>query len=139
MTSQYPTLSSTKTGVHGLCPRCGQGHLFEGFLKLKPECEVCGLDYSFADPANGPAFLVTSFTCLPLVAFVCCWIDITLGPSLWVYLFTVLPLFLLACVLAMRPVKGWLVNNQFLFKSRKGKIGSDYVSPKTMAPTAEHG
>jgi uncharacterized protein (DUF983 family) len=38
------------------CPRCGQGKLFDGFLKLAPRCNVCGLDFSFADTADGPAF-----------------------------------------------------------------------------------
>ncbi len=39
------------------CPRCGQGRLFNGFLTFAKECDVCGLDYSFADTADGPAFL----------------------------------------------------------------------------------
>ena len=44
------------TGALGRCPRCQQGSLFSGVLTLAPRCEVCGLDYSFADPADGPAF-----------------------------------------------------------------------------------
>ena len=36
-------------GLRGLCPRCGQGRLFQGFLTLRPACEQCGLDYDFAD------------------------------------------------------------------------------------------
>ena len=52
----HPTENPMKTGILGRCPRCQQGHLFNGFLKLAPSCEVCELDYSFADPADGPAF-----------------------------------------------------------------------------------
>ena len=48
-------------GLAGRCPRCGKGKLFDGFLTLRPRCEACGLDYSFADSADGPAFFVMFF------------------------------------------------------------------------------
>ena len=43
------------------CPRCGKGKLFAGFLTLRPRCEVCGLDYGFADAGDGPAVFVMLF------------------------------------------------------------------------------
>jgi uncharacterized protein (DUF983 family) len=45
-------------GLRGCCPRCGKGKLFAGFLALAPRCEHCGLVFSFADSADGPAFFV---------------------------------------------------------------------------------
>ncbi|MEG0819510.1 MAG: DUF983 domain-containing protein, partial [Brevundimonas sp.] len=50
----YPPLSPLKTGVRCRCPRCGVGPLFQGYLTIRKECTNCGLDYSFADPADGP-------------------------------------------------------------------------------------
>jgi uncharacterized protein (DUF983 family) len=47
--------SPLAAAIRSRCPRCGHGRLFDGFLKLAPRCNVCGLDYSFADPADGPA------------------------------------------------------------------------------------
>ena len=32
--------------------------MFAGFLSLRPECEVCGLDYNFIDSGDGPAVFV---------------------------------------------------------------------------------
>jgi len=130
MTTEWPPLPPIQTGLRGLCPQCGQGHLFDGFLTVKPKCEVCGLDYSFADPADGPAFFVICFTCVPAVA-VACWIEVAYSPSMWVHLFTSLPLVLLACLLPLRPLKGWLINSQFFFKAEEGKIDRDYVRPKS--------
>src|SRR6266571_5661958 len=46
------------TGLAGRCPRCGKGRLFDGFLALRPRCEACGLDFSFADSGDGPAVFV---------------------------------------------------------------------------------
>ena len=54
----YPPLSPTQSGMRGLCPRCGQGRLFKGFLELEPHCRNCGLDYSFIDSGDGPAVFV---------------------------------------------------------------------------------
>src|SRR5690606_11427185 len=70
MTSEanWAPLPPSSTGLRGRCPRCGQGHLFKGFLSLRPNCEVCGLDYSFADSGDGPAFFVMCFGCVPSVA-----------------------------------------------------------------------
>ena len=93
----WPPLSPLQTGLRGRCPRCGKGHLFQGFLKLRPSCEVCGLDYSFADPADGPAFFVMMFVCVPAAAFPL-WLELNYNPPTWVHLVTTLPLILLTCI-----------------------------------------
>ena len=56
--TDYPRLSTLKTGLACRCPRCGKGALFKGYLTLRTECPECGLSYGFADPADGPAFFV---------------------------------------------------------------------------------
>ncbi|SES46936.1 Uncharacterized conserved protein, DUF983 family [Rhizobium sp. NFR03] len=139
MTTRPQPLSPMKTGVRGLCPRCGQGRLFDGFMKLKPKCEACGLDNAFADPANGTAFFVNCFTFILVAVVVSAWIEIAMSPSLWVHLFVSLPIVLMVCVLPLRPLKGWLVNSQFFYKTRRGKIVSDDVAPETATPVADKG
>jgi uncharacterized protein (DUF983 family) len=53
------TLSNAiHAGLRCRCPRCGEGKLFAGFLTLRPRCEVCGLDYGFADSGDGPAVFI---------------------------------------------------------------------------------
>ena len=54
-----PTL--TESALRGLackCPRCGEGKLYAGFLELRPNCEVCGLDFAFIDSGDGPAIFI---------------------------------------------------------------------------------
>jgi uncharacterized protein (DUF983 family) len=80
--THYPALSPISTGIRGRCPRCGKGHLFNGFLTLAPKCEVCGLDYSFADPADGPAFFVMCFACVP-AALLAVWIEVAFQAPYW--------------------------------------------------------
>jgi len=130
MTSEreWPELSPIKVGLRGRCPRCGQGHLFAGFLTLRPSCEVCGLDYGFADPADGPAFFVICFVCVPSVALGV-WIEVAFSAPYWVHLFTTLPFLLATCIPPLRPLKGWLVASQYRYKAEEGRLADPGPSP----------
>ena len=119
--AEWAPLPPISTGIRGRCPRCGQGHLFNGFLTLRPSCEACGLDYSFADPADGPAFFVICFACVPSIALAV-WLEVSFQPSFWVHLLISLPFLLLTCILPLRPLKGWLVASQFFYKAEQGRI-----------------
>jgi uncharacterized protein (DUF983 family) len=103
-------------GIRGRCPRCGEGKLFSGFLKLAPRCNVCELDYGFADPADGPAFFAMSAMAFPILGFAL-WLDAAYAPAWWVHLITTLPLLIVLCVLPLRPLKGWLVCSQYYYKA----------------------
>ena len=118
---QWPPLSPIKTGIKGRCPRCGMGHLFQGFLTLRKECEVCHLDYSFADPADGPAFFVICFGCVPSVALAL-WLEVDFHAPYWVHLVVTLPFTLLTCIPLLRPLKGWLVASQYFYKAEEGRL-----------------
>jgi len=118
---KWPTLSPMKVGIRGLCPRCGKGKIFDGFLTLKKQCPECGLDLSFADPADGPAFFVMCFGCIPAAALAC-WIEVAFVPPFWVHLVTSLPAILLTCIPPLRPIKGWLVASQYVHKAEEGRL-----------------
>lgn len=124
-TAYTPTTNPMLTGLRGRCPRCQEGHLFVGVLKLAPRCEVCGLDYSFADPADGPAFFAMTIVAVPALLFAL-WLQLSYEPSLWVHVVTTLPLTLIACLLLLRPLKGWLVCSQFFHKAEEGSIDRDW-------------
>ncbi|MGO4566309.1 DUF983 domain-containing protein [Rhizobium sp. 2YAF20] len=122
MNSEYDeTTNPALTGIKGLCPRCQRGHLFTGYLRLATSCEVCGLDYSFADPADGPAFFAMSIAAVPALLFAL-WFQFTFEPPLWMHLIITLPLTVGACVVLLRPLKGWLVCSQYFHKAEEGHI-----------------
>lgn len=121
METEWPPLSPMETGIRGRCPRCGQGHLFKGFLTMRPSCEACGLDYSFADPADGPAFFVICFACVPSV-FLGVWLEVQFQAAWWVHLLVTLPFMFLTCIPPLRPLKGWLVASQYFYKAEEGKL-----------------
>lgn len=119
--TQWPRLDPVRTGIRGRCPRCGEGALFDGFLKLRDKCDHCGLSYAFADPADGPAFFVICFGCVPAVTFALL-LEIFVAPPFWVHLVTSLPFLLVTCTLPLRPLKGWLVCSQFFYKAREARL-----------------
>jgi len=118
--SNGPLPNPLMAGIRGRCPRCGEGRLFKGFLALRERCDVCGLDYAFADPADGPAFFVICFACIPSVVFAI-WLETAYGAPYWVHLVTTLPVMLLTCIPPLRPLKGWLVASQYHFKAEEGR------------------
>lgn len=44
-------------GLSRRCPACGKGHLFDGYLKLRPVCSECGAAWDHEKAADGPAWL----------------------------------------------------------------------------------
>jgi len=107
-----------KAGWHGLCPRCGKGHMFRSWLKVSDKCEACGLDYRFAAPDDGPAFFSLCIVAFPLTFFLV-WLQVAYDPPLWVHLVTSVPLMVVGCLLPLRPIKGWLVASQYVNRAQE--------------------
>jgi len=119
----YNSPSPLLSGLRCRCPRCGEGKLFAGFLKLAPACDRCGLSYAFADPADGPAFFVMSGVGIVVIG-VFTWVEVVYRPPLWVHFATVFPVLIGACLGTLRPVKAWLVASQFIHKAEEGRFES---------------
>jgi uncharacterized protein (DUF983 family) len=113
--------SPLAVGLKGCCPRCGKGRLFQGFLSLAPECEVCGLDYSFVDTADGPAFFVMSFVGLVVVGLAM-WVEFAFEPPIWLHLVLWFSLTAILSLLLVRPSKGIMVALQYRHKAEEGRL-----------------
>lgn len=124
---QYPPLKPGDVGPRGKCPRCGQGSIFDGFLTLKKECPVCGLDLEFADAADGPAFFVMLVAAVPVLGFAL-WMVLSVEASYWLTAILTVPLLVLLCVLPLRPLKGWLVASQYYHKAEQGRLDNQDVN-----------
>jgi uncharacterized protein (DUF983 family) len=116
-------LSSFRTGLRCRCPRCGEGKLFGGFLALAKQCDRCGLDFSFADPADGPAFFVMTGVGI-LVTGLWAWWAAAAQPPIWLQFAVSFPLMIGGCLAALRPVKAWLVAEQYIHKASEARWDS---------------
>jgi uncharacterized protein (DUF983 family) len=115
------TSSPVVTGLKGRCPRCGKGHMFQGFLKIRPTCEVCGLDLAFADAGDGPAFFVMSIVGIIVVALAL-WVEFTYEPRIWVHLVMWFTLTAVLSLAMVRPLKGVMVALQYHHKAEEGRL-----------------
>lgn len=118
--SPPPLLS---TGLRGLCPRCGRGHLFRGYLSVRPSCEACGLDFAFADSGDGPAFFVMSFVGVVVVALAMI-VEFTYEPPLWLHAVLWIPFTLALSLALIRPLKGLLIAVQYARGAEQGRLRS---------------
>ena len=102
-------------GLFCRCPRCGQGKIFKGFLKLEGACESCHLNLKNAENGDGAAFFVIS-----IVGFVTAslaWIlEETASPSLWVHYFIWFPFIIVMSLLLLRPAKSMLISYQYYYQ-----------------------
>jgi uncharacterized protein (DUF983 family) len=118
------TLSgSILAGLLCACPRCGKGKLFRGFLTLRPGCEVCGLDYGFADAGDGPAVFIILFAGFIVVAAALI-TEVIYQPPFWLHAALWLPLILIVTLGPLRPMKGLLIALQYHHKAAESRFGA---------------
>ena len=125
MTETITTLSgAVAAGLSCACPRCGQGRLFAGFLKLQPRCERCGLDYGFADSGDGPAVFIM-FLAGAIVVGAALVTEILFQPPYWVHAALWLPLIMLVTLGPLRPMKGLMIALQYHHKAAESRFGQE--------------
>lgn len=113
---------AVRAGLSCACPRCGKGKLFKGFVTLRPKCEVCGLEYAFADSGDGPAvfiILIAGF----IVVGAALVTEVLYQPPFWVHAVLWLPLILLVTLGPLRSMKGLMIALQFHHKAAEERFG----------------
>ena len=115
---------SILAGLACVCPRCRRGKLFSGFLTLRPQCDVCGLDYGFADSGDGPAVFIMFFAGFVVVGAALV-TEVVYKPPFWVHAALWLPLILIVTLGPLRPMKGLMIALQYHHKAAEGRFGGE--------------
>lgn len=119
-----PLASTLISGIAGHCPSCGRGKLYSGYLSLAPSCNVCGLDYDFAEAGDGPAvfvILVTGFIVVGAALIV----ELAYAPPYWIHALLWGTLAILLPLLLLRSFKGVLIALQYRHKAEEGQLASE--------------
>jgi uncharacterized protein (DUF983 family) len=112
-----PLASGLTRGAKGRCPNCGEGHLFRGYLKVRPSCESCGHANGEYRADDGPAYFTVLLAGHLFVApmlflpFVRTWNPYLVAAML-------LPPLALATLALLRVTKGGLIG--VLWSTRAG-------------------
>jgi uncharacterized protein (DUF983 family) len=116
-----PPPSPYLAGLLARCPQCGKGQLFEGFIRLRPRCGKCGLDFGFADAGDGPAvfvILIAGFIVVALALIV----EFVYQPPFWLHAVLWGPLILVVTLAPLRLLKGLLIALQYHHKATEGRL-----------------
>ena len=105
-------VSPFSAGIRCVCPRCGEGDLFSGHLKVAPRCESCGLDLKFADSGDGPAVFVI-FAVAPIVIILAFIVEALFHPAPWMHLVLWIPTIILLSLWFLRPFKATMIALQY--------------------------
>ena len=119
-----PAKSAVSPFVAGLgcrCPRCGEGKLYDGFLKLRTRCESCGLDYGFVDAGDGPAIFIIMIAGFIVVGAALI-VEIKYQPPFWLHAALWIPLILATTLWPLRTMKSLLIALQFHHKAAEGQL-----------------
>ena len=114
-------MSVARAALLGRCPRCGQGALFDGYLKVAPGCSACGLNYSAFDSGDGPAVFVILIvgaivtTCALIV-------EVHFQPPYWVHMVLWIPLVIVLSLVLLRLAKALLLVLQYRHSAGEGRL-----------------
>jgi uncharacterized protein (DUF983 family) len=99
--------------------------MYSGFLTIAPACDVCDLDYGFADAGDGPAFFVMSLVGFPVV-FAALLLEVAANPPLWMHMVLWLPVSIILCLLFLRPCKGILFALQYKHAAEEARFRDEH-------------
>jgi uncharacterized protein (DUF983 family) len=105
-------VAAVRRGGFGTCPRCGEGKLFHGLLRVADGCGSCGEELHHHRADDAPAYitiLIVGHVFLPVVLGV----EEFFSPPIWLHMLlwgTTIPA---ACLALLRPIKGMIVGLQW--------------------------
>ncbi len=100
-----PLGTAIARGLLGHCPACGDGHSFDGFLKVVPQCRVCAAPLGSARADDAPPYftiLIVGHIVVPLMLLM----ERMQNPPDWEVAAIFLPLTAVLCLVLLRPIKG---------------------------------
>ncbi len=121
-------------GARNHCPVCDKGKVFQGYLKVVPECAHCGAPLGTLRADDAPPYftiLVVGHLLLPPVLM----IEKAWMPPMWLHMVVWLPLFTIACIGLLRPIKGATVGLLSRFGFEVDDHGPDPITAPGPAPS----
>ncbi|MEZ5850788.1 MAG: DUF983 domain-containing protein [Hyphomicrobiaceae bacterium] len=107
----------------GRCPKCHRGALFTNAvsLVLRPKCDACGLDYTFADSGDGPAvFAIFALGFLVLGGALIA--EFKFGAPVWLHVVLWGLLTPLLAIVLLRGLKSHLIALQYRHNAGEGRL-----------------
>lgn len=113
--------TALKASLLCLCPRCGKGRLFDGYLDIATTCPDCSLNFAMFDVGDGASVFV-----ILIAGFLICGaaliVEVKYSPPYWVHAILWLPLIGIVVLGGLRLVKSALMVLQYKNRAGEGRI-----------------
>lgn len=119
LTSQQLEQRSVKDAIFkGLkcrCPRCGEGKLFDKWLKVSPQCSHCGEELYHERAQDFPPYITITIVGHIVVTLVLM-VEANIELSMTTHMMIWIPLAFALSLAMMQPIKGGVVGMQWALK-----------------------
>lgn len=99
-------------GIKCKCPNCGEGALFDKWLKVTPKCSSCGEELHHERAQDFPPYITISIVGHIIVTLLMV-VEANTDWSMTTHLIVWLPLTIVLSLALMQPVKGGVVGLQW--------------------------
>lgn len=103
-----PMTTMLLRGAMNRCPACGQGKVFQSYLRVVPACSHCGAALGRLRADDAPPYFTIFLVGHLLVPFIFL-VERAWEPPMWLHMAVWLPLFTLVCMALLPPIKGAVV------------------------------
>jgi uncharacterized protein (DUF983 family) len=114
-------LTAMGRGLLGRCPACAKGRIFDGFLRVVPQCSNCRAPLGLARADDAPPYftiLIVGHIVIPAMLIMQKMDD----PPTWLLSVIFVPLTIVLALGLLRPVKGATVGLMLTFNMLKSDI-----------------
>lgn len=110
-----PLLPAMGRGLRGVCPACGEGHVFTSYLTVARHCEACGEELYHQRADDLPAYLNIFVTGHVVIGTMMLFMDSEFLPVWGITLLTA-AIAVAVSISMMRPLKGLVVGAQWALR-----------------------
>ncbi len=120
-------VTAMRNGVQHKCPACGEGALYDGYLKVNDTCPSCREELHHQRADDAPPYF-TMFIVGHIVVGLVLMVEDLYAPSLWVHALLWTPMVLAMSLLLLPRVKGALIGLQWANRMH-GFSGEEDTAP----------
>lgn len=119
-----PIWRSLTRGAACRCPNCGEGRIFDRYLKVRHACAACGEELHHQRADDAPPYIVITIVA-HIVVGALLWTEVAYQPPVWLHMAIWLPLTVALSLALLPPVKGALIGLQWALRMHGFGGGDD--------------
>lgn len=101
-----------RNGLAHTCPNCGEGVLYERFLKVVDRCSVCGEELHHHRADDAPAYFTIAIIG-KIVVGLFVWLELAYAPPYWLHAVIWTPVLIIMSLAFLPRIKGVIVGLQW--------------------------